>query len=106
LSGSFGLCASHCVSAFEYWMPPSRMMWVDPVARIASTIDCMPAAWYVPMGVLLPFAYWFAVQPSRQQAQAASLSLLPSGKGSLYGSSTTPSSSRNVVATSAQKAAA
>jgi hypothetical protein len=26
---------------------------------------------------------WFAVQPSRQQAQAASLSLFPSGKGSL-----------------------
>ena len=57
------------------------MMCVDPVARIASTIDCMPAAWYEPVGLLLP--YWVAVQPSRQHAHAASLSLFPSGNGSL-----------------------
>ena len=66
-SGSVGLYVSHCDSAFEYCTPPSRMTWLEPAPRIALTIDCMPAAWYV-VAAAPDGTDRLATQPSRQHA--------------------------------------
>src|SRR2546423_3352047 len=70
LSGSDGLYVSHCESALEYSTPPRTITFVAPVARIAFTSSCIPAAWKdCPR----------QVPPSRQQLHAATVSLLLSG---------------------------
>src|SRR5207247_11340151 len=70
------------------------MMFVAPVARIAFTIVCMPAAWK-PTPEQVP--------PSRQHCHAAVESELLSGYGSLWGSKITALLPLNAAATCDQK---
>ena len=93
--GSVGRYCRHRDSVPPYWTPPKATTFVAPVARMAFTSDCIPAASYGTPG---------QVPPSRQHVQAASLSWLLSGTGSLKSSRITASLPLNVVATSVQKA--
>jgi hypothetical protein len=79
--------------------------WVAPVARIASTIACMPTAVYVAIpdvGTVWSLATGTWQPPSRQQLQLTGKTLEPNG--SLNTSNTTPGSPRKVSATDVQKA--
>src|SRR5579859_7536628 len=73
------------------------MMFVAPVARIAFRRVCVPAAGYDTPG---------HVPPSRKHCQAAVVSPLLSGKGSLNTSKMTELLLLNVLATEVQKAGA
>src|SRR5436190_11960671 len=63
LSGSMGMNSSHLLRSPAKSMPETMTGWVAPVARMASTMACSPAAWYLPNrgSPCEPFA--FRVQP-------------------------------------------
>src|SRR3954466_663274 len=91
-----GSAGAYCVqwsTCPAYCGPPTRTTLVAPAPRTALSISCDPAAVNGTPG---------HVPPSRTHVQAAVVSWLESGYGSLYRSNRTAGLPLNVAATDAQ----